>query len=348
MKLVFFLNSASPHQIPYIKELKKYECVSELILVVPKIDSEERKKIGWNTEEMLLNSHIQYLLSPSDQTLTKILDSDETFCFFSGIRAESNVFRWFKFSLNFKVRRYIITEGPYTYHKPLFLHYIRFILQDYKYIKYISGIFAIGPQAVKYYKSLSSSWKVFPFQYVTENKRRDFFPKEGNLKLLFVGNLTKRKNVLFLLRSLKGISNITLTIVGTGKEQSKLEEAAKKYNLNVAFKGSKPMNEVSSIMQQHDVLVLPSLHDGWGAVINEALTLGLFCLVSDKCGAKALIKDCKNGIIFSLNEESLVNALNYCKNNINQIRNEISNRIENSKNISGNSVAEYFINCIKQ
>ena len=218
----------------------------------------------------------------------------------------------------------------------------------YKYIKYISGIFAIGPQAVKYYKSLSSSWKVFPFQYVTENKRRDFFPKEGNLKLLFVGNLTKRKNVLFLLRSLKRISNITLTIVGTGKEQSKLEEAAKKYNLNVAFKGSKPMNEVSSIMQQHDVLVLPSLHDGWGAVINEALTLGLFCLVSDKCGAKALIKDCKNGIIFSLNEKSLVNALNYCKNNSNQIRNEISNRIENSKNISGNSVAEYFINCIKQ
>lgn len=348
MRLVFFLNSASPHQIPYIKELKKDEHVSELILVIPKIDSEERKKIGWDTEKMLLNSNIKYLLSPSDLTITKILNIDETFCFFSGIRAESNVFRWFKYSLRFKVRRYIITEGPYTYHKPIFLHYIRFLLQDYKYIKFITGVFAIGPQAVKYYNSLSKSWQVFSFIYVTENRKREIFSTEGKLKLLFVGNLTKRKNVLFLLKSLEETSDIKLTIVGAGEEQTKLEKVAKRHNLDIIFMGSKPMDEIPSIMQQHDVLVLPSLHDGWGAVVNEALTLGLFCLVSNKCGSKTLIKNYKNGIVFSLNKKSLVDALNYCKNNILQIRKGITNRIEDAKKINGKSVAKYFINCIKQ
>ena len=29
------------------------------------------------------------------------------------------------------------------------------------------------------------------------------------------------------------------------------------------------MKEIPSIMQENDVLVLPSLHDGWGAVVNK-------------------------------------------------------------------------------
>lgn len=346
MKFVFFLNSASPHQIPYIRELNTCSFVSELFLVVPKIDSKERIKLGWNTEYLLMTSRIRYVLSASCEDVKNILNTSNTYCFFSGIRADSNVFRWFKFSLKFDVKRYLITEGPYTYNKPLFLHYIRFLLQDYKYIKYISGVFAIGDKAVKYYKSLSSSWKVYPFQYVTEEIKRNYFSNKGSLKLLYVGSFIKRKNVSFLLKSLTNISDVSLTLIGSGKNEGELKKIAKNNNLNVLFESNKSMGDIPLIMQQYDVLILPSLHDGWGAVVNEALSMGLFCLVSDKCGSSALIKNYFNGIIFPLKESSLVDAINYCKNNIDVLRNNVTNRIEDSKKINGYSTAKYFVNCI--
>lgn len=59
------------------------------------------------------------------------------------------------------------------------------------------------------------------------------------------------------------------------------------------------MSEVPEFMQHNDVLILPSLHDGWGAVVNEAMTLGLYVIVSDRCGAKALIADETDGLILN-------------------------------------------------
>lgn len=58
------------------------------------------------------------------------------------------------------------------------------------------------------------------------------------------------------------------------------------------------MNEIPHIMENHDILILPSLHDGWGAVVNEAITMGLYIITSDKCGAKALIK-IKESVLYS-------------------------------------------------
>lgn len=349
MNLVFFQNTASPHQIPYIKEFKKDKQVSELILVVPQIDLEERKKIGWDTEEMLLNSHIKYLLSPSDQILTKILNTDETFCFFSGIRADLNVFKWFKYSLKFKVKRYIITEPPFTFNKPLWMHYIRFFLQDYKFVKYINGIFAIGEDAVKYYESISKRWKVFPFQYVTEHKERTKGAVKGNLKLLFVGNLCKRKNVKIVIEALKGLNNLEFTIVGDGEEKMNLEKLAQEYKIPVSFLGTKDMKEIPSIMQENDVLILPSLHDGWGAVVNEAMDLGLYVIVSDRCGSRTMIDKGITGEVFiSNNIKSLRGSIAHCLEIKDDIRRRIKDNIKSFDKFRGKSVAKYLMNCIEK
>lgn len=89
-------------------------------------------------------------------------------------------------SLTYDVKRFIITEPPLTYKKPLWMHYLRFYLQDYKYVKHIDGIFGFGQAAVDYYRSISKHWKVFPFQYVTESTQRTSFQtsSSGRLKLL--------------------------------------------------------------------------------------------------------------------------------------------------------------------
>jgi len=52
------------------------------------------------------------------------------------------------------------------------------------------------------------------------------------------------------------------------------------------------------VIRVYDLLVLPSLHDGWGVVVNEALIQGVPALVSDACGAKTLIEVSGAGSIF--------------------------------------------------
>lgn len=349
MTLLFFQNCVSPHQIPYIKELVLNPNVKEVFLIVPRYDYNERQEMGWDNKRLIDNTGIKLLYRPNENTIKKLLNENEnSYCFFSGIRADADVFSWFKASLKYKVKRYIITEPPFTYNKPLWMHYIRFFLQDYKYVKYIDGIFGIGEDAVKYYRNISKRWKVFPFQYVTEHNKRTKEVPTGNLKLLFVGSLCRRKNVRIVIEALKGIKDIEFTVLGNGEERLELEKLANKNKVSVTFLGSKNMTEVPSIMQEHDVLILPSLHDGWGAVVNEAMDLGLYVIVSDRCGARMMIEKRKTGDIFKSNDvRDLMDSILYCLKLKNNIRGNIKENISLFENFRSKSVSQYLIDCIK-
>ena len=84
-------------------------------------------------------------------------------------------------------------------------------------------------------------------------------------------------------------------------------------NTEVVLYGMQPMERISDIMQQYDVLILPSKHDGWGAVVNEALTVGLYVITSNHCGASYLLKNKQQGMIFTLEEaQGLGNVVDAC------------------------------------
>lgn len=350
MKLIFFQNCVSPHQIPYIKELADNNQIEAVTLIVPRYDYSERQRMGWDNKDLLDNNRIKLLYKPNENTIKEIFCNNEgSYCFFSGIRADRDVYTWFIKSLSFKIKRYIITEPPFTYNKPIWMHYIRFFLKDYKYVKYINGVFGIGDDAVKYYKNISKKWKVFPFQYVTEHNERVKKAPSGELKLLFVGSLSKRKNVKIVIEALKGLKDVRFTVIGDGEEKLKLEEMAKMNKVSVYFLGTKSMKEIPTIMQEHDVLVLPSLHDGWGAVVNEAMDLGLYTIVSDKCGARMMIVQGRTGDIFiSNNMNSLKESIIRCIISKSTIRNNIKDNILMFDKYRGKSVSQYFIDCIKE
>lgn len=348
MTLLFFQNCVSPHQMPYIKELVHMQGVDKVILITPRIVYDERAEMGWENNDLLKDKGLEFHLTPSIEDVKCLLSVDDSLvCLFSGIRADDDVFVWFRLSLTYPVKRYIVTEAPFTYHKPLWMHYVRFYLQDYRFVKDIKGVFAIGEQAVDYYKSISNRWNVFPFQYVTEKIKRTLPVPTGNLQLLFVGSLSPRKNVGMVIEAIKGIRNVEFTIVGDGEQRQQLEQEAGKIDTVCRFVGTKPMGEISTVMQRHDVLILPSLHDGWGAVVNEAIGLGLYVIVSDRCGAKALIKNSDIGLVFKSNNViSLQNSINQCKERKNELRKKLLPRIEGADVISGKKVAAYFMNCL--
>ena len=197
-----------------------------------------------------------------------------------------------------------------------------------------------------YYRFWSKKWKVLPFIYCTEWKERTHpIPTSERLKILYVGSLSDRKNVVEMFQVLCQKVELELGIVGDGEKRAQIEEMNIQSKTEVTLYGIQPMERVSEIMQQYDVLILPSKHDGWGAVVNEALTVGLYVITSNHCGASYLLKNKQQGMIFTLEEaQGLGNVVDACIAKKDWIRETVNERIIWSRNyISGKAVANYMI-----
>lgn len=350
MILIFFQNCLSPHQIPYIRECAKDERVDKVYFVMPRIDYDMRADMGWSNDKLMDEPTIEFVLKPTDDMVRELLDvgDKDVRCLFSGIRADADVFRWLNTSIAFNVKRYIITEPPYTFDKPLWMHYVRFFLQDYRYVKHIDGVFAIGESCERYYHSISKRWRVFPFIYVTESFDVELVSLHDDMKVLYVGSLSERKNVKVLVEAMRGLHNVQLNIVGDGDKRQELEVLSKESEINADFLGTMPMKDIPNEMQKNDVLVLPSLYDGWGAVVNEALTQGLYVVCSDKCGAKDLLREDYRGATFRNNDAmNLHTRLAALTDNTSVLRQNRKGRIDWAKtSISGKVISKYMIDCL--
>jgi glycosyltransferase involved in cell wall biosynthesis len=131
-------------------------------------------------------------------------------------------------------------------------------------------------------------------------------------RVLFVGALIERKNVALAIEALSYLpAHVTLDVVGDGPMRPVLEEqAAALVPGRVTFHGACPMPEISRFMESADCLVLPSDHDGWGAVIVEALLAGTPVVCSDRCGASiAVLASGRGGVFKARSIRACANAL---------------------------------------
>ena len=124
-------------------------------------------------------------------------------------------------------------------------------------------------------------------------------------KFLYVGRLLKLKRVGDVIKCCKMLKAknlpFELNIAGDGPERGNLERLCKKYNLDtVNFLGAKSHNEVLELMAQSNVLYFSSNRlEGWGAVVNEAMSNACPIIASDACGSTAyLIKEGVNGYAY--------------------------------------------------
>jgi len=98
--------------------------------------------------------------------------------------------------------------------------------------------------------------------------------------ILYVGSLIKRKGVVYLLEAMAKLTrsapSLELKIIGDGPEKPELEEIAAQLGLGrrVSFLGFLPPDEVRQWMQRAKLFVLPSVEEGLGVVLLEALACG--------------------------------------------------------------------------
>lgn len=101
-----------------------------------------------------------------------------------------------------------------------------------------------------------------------------------------------------------------IDMFGSGEELDATKNLVKKMNVEdvVSFYGNKPNDEIIAEMRRHDIFLFTSdRNEGWGAVLNEAMSNGCTVVGSDEIGSVPfLIEDGVNGCIFkSRNLDSL-------------------------------------------
>ena len=72
-------------------------------------------------------------------------------------------------------------------------------------------------------------------------------------------------------------------------------------NLNLKIFGNLKKEKLSEIYLNSDILVLPSIEDGYGMVVPEAMSYGTIPFVSKNAGAADLISNNKNGFLYNIN-----------------------------------------------
>jgi glycosyltransferase involved in cell wall biosynthesis len=118
--------------------------------------------------------------------------------------------------------------------------------------------------------------------------------------LLTSGALIERKGIDFAIKIIElarnSISeNIQLLILGEGPLKKSLQHLAKEQS--VYLLGFKQKDEIPYYFNISDVFLFCSRYDGWGLVINEAISTGLPCLVSKDVGSSELIVNHANGFV---------------------------------------------------
>ena len=172
--------------------------------------------------------------------------------------------------------------------------------------------FPISNQAIVQVKAMGLTAKrIFPFGYFVPrnfaNSPATVSHATDPLRLVFVGSLIARKGLPTLLEAVKRLRNedvdILLDVYGPGN-------ASTVAGPGIDYRGIIPFGSTQNVIRSYDLLVLPSLHDGWGVVVNEALMQGVPVLVSNACGAKTLIEVSGAGNIFEAGSaDDLMRAL---------------------------------------
>lgn len=137
--------------------------------------------------------------------------------------------------------------------------------------------------------------KVIPFGY--------FLPKTPPLSnkrperldnLVFIGGSGERKGLNYLIEawSQRKSSASTRTITCFGELQIDLPIGM---NPGGVFK----LGDAPQLLAGFDCVIIPSIHDGWSVVVNEAIVAGIPIICSEAVGASVIVKRLGLGKVFS-------------------------------------------------
>lgn len=302
MKFLFLTNQASYHQMHYARAMVAELGEDNFRIVFQKPTSDARAEMGWKDDYQ-------------DQCILRFWES------------EADVFEWIeqadvviqgRFPIKHLKSR--INAGKLTFacqerlwkKKPTLGRKLSRLGHFYK--NYISvnkpnyHFLAIGRYAAKDLNDMGffkgRSWQFGYFIDLPEYQAR---PARAHIQLLWCARLSDVKQPHIALDIVQGLQqrglSVELTMIGDGQLRKALEADIQKRGLGqtVTLTGWQSQHEVLEHMSKADLFLMTSHHgEGWGLVVNEALSYGSAVVANQALGSAAcLVSDGESGVLYS-------------------------------------------------
>lgn len=351
MKEIWFWQlTISPHMVYVAKELdrKGYK----VNFVARQALTEKRKKMGWDTKNL---SNINIFILNHDDEYKDIINDLGNNCIHivQGIRGNGYITNLIKIFKNNNTKFWVVMETVNQIGMFGFLKNIEYSRLFFKYKKNISGVLAIGYKTPSWLNSIGvANDKIYPFSYFLEpsvlvDKNNE---KDELFRFIFVGSLIDIKRPNLVVESCSKIidkNKIHIQFIGDGILKDNIQDLSNKFQLNVEFLGNIPIDRVRQYLAKADCLILPSLHDGWGAVTTEAMIEGTPVICSDACGSALTVLKSNMGGVFKFDELKELDNLVLKQFELGKISTQRRNSLKKwAKCLDSKSGANYLSNII--
>jgi len=324
MKIKYFLSHPIQYQTPLINYLVKMGldiqvCYKTKFSKKKFFDNEFKKNISWNINltkghnsielDGFFKNNVNNVLPITTSFYKKIFDDDREIFVFHGNKNWYNLILIFV-SFFFKKKIFLRDEiHKFSSERTIinkFLNKIFYFIIN----PFVDIFLAIGKANKEYYISnYINKKKIILAPYAVNNEFFKYKKKNVNKKkriFLTVAKFHERKSYNVLLDAILKLDSkykkkdYEFWLVGDGVTKKKSKEFVKQNRIkNIKFFNFKNQIQIRKFYKNSDIFILPSKHEAWGLVINEAMSSSNAILCSDKVGASYnLVKNGINGYTF--------------------------------------------------
>jgi len=141
--------------------------------------------------------------------------------------------------------------------------------------------------------------------------------KDGKKRIIFIGILTPRKGIPYLLDAIKIViskrKDFFLDIVGNGPFIGDYKRMAEELDITEVVKFHGKITDVKKLklLQTSDFMVLPSLYESFGVVLIEAMACGKPVITTLSGGQKEFVNKDNGILVPPKDSEALAEAIDY-------------------------------------
>ena len=167
--------------------------------------------------------------------------------------------------------------------------------------------------------------------------------------LLYVGTIEERKNLLNLLKAVNEIKSINLVIIGNGnKYKEKCLNYIKKNKLSskIFFLKNIPIVDMPAIYQAAEIMIYPSIFEGFGIPIIESL-FSKTPVITSKGGCFEEAGGANTKYVNPLSVDEIKNAIYEILHNINLKKEMISNGYQHVQKFTDDRISKNLMKVYK-
>jgi len=138
------------------------------------------------------------------------------------------------------------------------------------------------------------------------NSQVDSIPANDTFTILYVGSISVRKGIRYLIEAFQKLSHPAKKLVLVGPNTN--DGALNDLNLtdDIVFTGVLKGTELEKAYRSADLFCLPSLEEGLALVLGEALSFGLPIIATTNTGAEDIITHEIEGYIVGIRDSSAI------------------------------------------